>query len=439
MNIPRIAKMLNEIDDRYILEAAEQEVSMEVKTNVRRVVIAAAACLCAIGLMAAGWALFDTKDYLSDYDVDPSYMVQDKMITSDGEGHYFGMIMTKTGFRLLGNGGGDAYNICDVPGCDHTDSSVCPALNRPEFTGLSVYDGRLYWTARQKGADISEVFETVNIMSSALDGSDIRTVRSVPGDVFLDTQYNKYIRAHRGYMYFIGVREPEMIFDPETMTSRQNDPDEAYTLNVWAEELSENGESRKIFSFNYEISRQYTYTSQFYANDLYIMLWSSKDDGSFRRFEVYKIDLKTGNGKRIYITDEYDVSGWWLDGSENLYYTETDPGTEKCSLMRLDIDRGKPKKMFEIKAGSGRVINGKVLSLDGNAGKVYVTDFDGNVTELDFAGLTEQVIETYGYAGIALCGVDSENVILQMCDDRCFAVVPLDGGEGRIVMGEGED
>ena len=436
MNIPKLAELMGDIDSRYILEAAEGDFKMTKRFSIKRAALIAAACLCLVGLMAAGWALFDSKDYLEEYDVDPSYMIQYKMVRSDGEGRYFGIIMCRNGFRLMGSDGSageNAYNICDLPGCDHTDSTICLALNRPEFTGLSVYDGRLYWTARQKGADAAETLDTVNIMSSALDGSDVETLRSVSGDVFTDTQYNKYIRAHRGYMYFIGVHEPEMSFDPETMSSHQKDPDEPYVLNVWAEELNENGESKKIFSFNYENGRQYSYTSQFYANNLYIMLRSTKSDGSFRRFEVYKIDLKTDRGERIYITDEYDVNGWWLDGSENLYYTETDSETGKTSLMMLDLKKGKPKKMFGLpEATVVRVINGKAVGIADR--RVYVTDFDGKTVELDINALTEQVNEAYGYVGISLCGVDNENVILQMCDDACFALVPLDGSEPKMII-----
>lgn len=436
MNIPKLAEYLTDIDTEYILEAENKETEMTKKITFKRALAISAACICIICLMAAGWTLFDSKDYLKDYDVDPSYMIQDKMITSDGDGHYFGIIMTGMGFRLMGSDGSEcenAYNICDVPGCDHTDSSICPALNWFEITGLSVYDGRLYWTARQKGVSTAEVFDTVCIMSSLPDGSDIQTVRSVQGDVFLDTQYGKYIRAHRGYMYFIGIKEPETVFDPETYRSYQKNPDEKYVLNVYAEELKENGTDEKIFSLEYENGRTYSYTSQFYANNLYIMLRSQLYDGSDYRFEVYRIDLKTHESKRIFDTGKYDISGWWIDGSENLWYTETDPETEKASLMKFDLSKKKPKEMFELPY-SGRVINGKAVCLDGNGGKISVCGFDGSVTELDFSDIIEQVEQAYGYAGISLCGVDSENVILQMCDDECFALVPLDGSEPKLII-----
>ena len=78
------------------------------------------------------------------------------------------------------------------------------------------------------------------------------------------------------------------------------------------------------------------------------------------------------------------------------------------------------------------MINGKAVGI--GDGKVYVTDFGGNTVELDITALTEQVKEAYGFAGISLCGVDGENVILQMCDDECFALVPLDGGEPRLII-----
>ena len=440
MNIPKLAEYLTDIDSGYILEAAEKEDSManSGRIKLRRAVIIAAACVCLILLMAAGRTLFDSEKYLREYDVDPSYMIQDKMITSDGEGHYFGVIMCGNGFRLMGSDGSDgenAYNICDVPGCDHTDNKICLALSRPEFTGLSVYDGRLYWTSRQKGVDYAEALETVNIMSSNLDGSDIRLERKAPGEVFSDTVYNKYIRVHRGYMYFIGFKEPETVFDPDTLTSHQKDPDETPSLNVYAEELREDGTSEKIFGYSCENRRFYSYTSQFYANNLYIMIRSDSTDGSGFRFEVFKVDLKTGGSKRVYSTDKYDINGWWLDGSENLYYTETDPETNSTSLMRLDINRGKPKKTLKLPEMSiYRVINGRAVGLDGNAHKLDVVEFDGSVTELDFDDLAKLVEEEYGYAGISLCGVDNENVILQMCDDECFALIPLDGSEPRIII-----
>lgn len=435
MNIPRLAKLLGEADERYILEAAEEETKMTKKITKGKIIAVLAACVCLICLMAAGRALFDSKDYLEDFDADPSYMLQDKMITSDGEGNYFGMIMCRNGFRLMGSdgsGGENAYNICDVPGCDHTDNTVCLALGWPEFTGLSFYDGRLYWTARPKGVDLSERLDTVEILSAKADGSDIRVEREVSGEVFDDTMYNKYIRAHRGYMYFIGVHEPEEVFDPETMTSHKKDPDERYTLNVYAEELKENGGSEKIFSLEYEDGAYTTFTSQFYANDLYIMLKSQNmDDPEKIKFEIYKVDLNSHASKKIYSTEKYDISCWWMGSGERLYFTENG----KSELMELDVGKGRPKKMFNIPNGDIKtVINGKAVSLDGNAEKVWVTDFDGRTTELDFSAMAEQVREEYGYAGIAVCGVDDKNVILQMCDDECFGIVPLDGSEPRLII-----
>lgn len=441
MNIPKFTKILGDIDSRYILEAAEEDIKMTKKFRRAKLFAAAAACVCLICLVAAGWTLFDSKNYLKDYDADPSYMLRDRMITSDGEGRYFGVIMCRNGFRLMGSDGSvgeNAYNICDVQGCDHTDNTVCKALGWTEITGLSVYDGRLYWTARPKGVSAAEVPDAVNIMSANPDGSDIQVVREVPGEVFSDTMYDKYIRAHRGYMYFIGVKKPETVVDREKMSSYQKNPDEQYVLNVYAEELKENGTSEKIFSLDYENGRYYTSTSQFYANNLYIMLKSTDVENSEDfRFEVYRIDLKNHGSKLIFKTDKYDISDWWFDGSEYLYYIETDSESKKMSLIRCSLNSGKPEKMFELpSADIGKVINGKVVCIDVSTEekKVYVSDFDGNEVELDISGLTEQVRREYGYAGISFCGADNENVIMQMCDDECFALVPLDGSEPKLII-----
>lgn len=411
MNIPKSVTLLGDIDDRYIIEAAKEEPQMKRKFGIIKTVGIIAAC---IAIMAAGWTLFDSADYLREYDADPNYMLKDKMVASDGGEHYFGVVRTSHGFRLIGSDGEKTYSICDAENCDHTDPMICKAYTWPEITGVSVYDGRVYWTARK-----IDDYDTVEIRSASLDGTDVTVERTIPLEVNDGTMKSRYIRVHRGKMYLIGYGNGQTGDD---------------SLKVWALDLSGDGKDEKIFTD----SSFGPYSAYFYANNLYIVM-TEYESGEQVRTTVTKIDLKSGKDKVIFKTDKEIPEKYLLDENENMYYVKTDPKTEKPVLVKLDTGSGIEEHLCELRDDPGfcfGIVNGKAVFI--NDRTLYVYGTDGTETVLDISGVCAEVMEKYGDLSISFVGVDEKNVVLSLYYEDCYTLVHLDGSEPRVVLSEKE-
>lgn len=420
MKIPRIIDAMEHVDDKYILEAAESG-GKKKSFGWMKFVAVLAACVC---LVAFSYTLFDSKDYLVDYDVDPSYMLPGVMLASAGD-DYFGIIPTQRGFRLMSYDENTeiATEVCAVEGCDHTDSRICTALQWPFYTGVSVYDGRVYWAAMNK-EDLSQI----SIMSSLYDGSDYQVLKSVPSDVLYAYNAQTYVRAHRGYMYFAGLIEGA------------NDSN----VRITAEELTEDGESFTVFETT-EGNVGYDWSMQIYANTMYIYLptFEIKSEGKVVWTDiVYSYDIQNRKLKKLYSGQIDSASqNCWIDKDENLYYVSYNDENECYALCKLNLKNGKTKTVFdisEIDANEYRylqVMSGIVTAVTPYDDHVFVKHFDGTSVTLDFSDIANYLSENYeGFFSRRFIGADDKYVFFNCCDDENIMAVPLDGSEPKLIF-----
>ena len=415
MNIPKIADAMEHIDDGYILEAAESgsEKGGGIMSKRKTVVLAAiiAACVC---LAAFSYTLFDSKEYLADYDVDPTYMLRGVMLASSGD-NYFGIIRTNLGMLLASNSGGETEPICQKEDCDHANAD-CDARLWWGNMGISAYDGRVYWATIDKND-----FETRLIRSCSLDGDDITTEKTIAGDKAA-LYPTDFVRVHRGYMYFAGGSADG-------------------NIKVIAEELGGDG-SDVIFDKSYlpDIAQTHMYI---YANTMYLAVETFSSDGT-KGLEVNSISLQTGGVKCIYKKKNIERnSSWtvpegpWISPDGKLYYL-SDNGLYSTSMkplsgekLVLDLSDLDPKYNVLY------VMNNKVVCMNSLGNDILVKAFDGAETLLDISSVAEPLKESYGeFYGRRFVGADDKNLYYFFCDDEIIGAIPLDGSDGCILIAD---
>ena len=410
MKIPKIADAMEHVEDRYILEAAESGKAKKPFRWVKFVAVLAA-CVC---LAAFSYTLFDSKDYLEDYDVDPTYMLRGVMLASSGD-NYFGIIRTHRGMLLAKNSGGETEPICQIEGCDHANID-CDARLWWGNMGISAYDGRVYWATIDKND-----FETRLIMSCNLDGGDLTTEKTIAGDKAALYPID-FVRVHRGYMYFAGG---------------SNDGN----IKVIAEELG-GDVSDVIFEKSYlpDIAQTHMYI---YANTMYLAVETFSSDGT-RGLEVNRISLQTGRVKCIFKKKNIERnSSWvvpegpWISPDGKLYYL-SDNGLYSTSMkplsggkLVLDLSDLDPKY------NGLYVMNNKVVCTNSRGNDILVKYFDGTETFLDSSSVAEPLKESYGeFYSYRFIGADDKNLYYGFCDEEIIGAIPLDGSDGRILIAD---
>lgn len=435
MKIPKIIDAMANVDDRYILEAAEcgaQKGKGEKTMNKKKFLIIAAVIAACVCLMAFSYTLFDSKDYLEDYDVDPNYMMPDVMLASNGD-NYFGIIPTQRGFRLMNydTNTETATEVCAVEGCNHTDSGICTALQFPGYTGVSVYEGRVYWAAFNKN-DLAQL----NIMSALPDGSDCQVHKSVPREVISDFNTQMYVRAHRGYMYFAGLMDSAY----------------GYNLRITVEELTENGESFTVFETS-EGNVGYDWNMQIYANTMYIYFSTYKcdadgnavlDNDGYRIWTdlVYSYDIQTRKLTKLYSGHlSLSSDNCWFDNDGNLYYVTYSDKNDCYALIKLNPANGKTETVFNMSEINLEeynyvdVLNGLVVAKKKASDEVLVRRFDSSSVTLDYSSGANYLRENYGgFFSFRLAGSDDNYLFFLCCDDENFMAIPLDGSEPKLII-----
>lgn len=428
MNIPRITEAMEYIDERYILSADENNPTAAKRSWIKYAVIAACFTVC-VALAAFGYTLFDSNDYLPDYDVDPSYMLPEVMLASYDD-NYFGIIRSSRGMYLARNDGSGPVPLCQKEGCDHTDID-CDARLWWGFTGISAYDGRVYWASTQ----MDRQQDSILINSCALDGSDLRTEKEIPWER-ASLYSHDFIRAHRGYMYFAGGVD-------------------GYSgVRVTAEELSENGESLVIFEKSYE-GKYINSNIQFYANTIYIMInsFNMKDDFHTNNpfhmeyyqtyneeFEVYEYDIRTGKTKQICNLNR-ELIDVFIDAEGNIYHLEDNPENGFKALWKLSTNTKKDEMLYDFSEEDPdykyfNVVNGYVVATMADSDDICVKDFDGNTTILSIKPAKDALLEEYDYFVRAFIGNDGKNLFFYCNDQETIAAVPLDGSDAYILIAD---
>ncbi len=151
--------------------------------------------------------IFDTDEYMPDYDADAGALLPNSAICHFCEGktkgkadgiYYYTPMQDSRTIHYLDKSLLIDDVLCIKPECSHDDKS-CGAYV-PDIHGLTVYDGRLCWLGGTQD-NSGDMY----IYSSALDGTDRKAQRSVdvykyPHEYSSNNSFDSVI-FHRGYMY----------------------------------------------------------------------------------------------------------------------------------------------------------------------------------------------------------------------------------------------
>ena len=411
MNVPRIIDAMNYVDDRYISGSIEYRRSVKKKINLwKYIAVAAYIVLILTAGVAGGWLL--------DFEADPNFMFPNTSFceTSDA---YYGIVPSDAGNRIMyyAKSNGAHGILCAKVGCNH-DSSDCNALVYPTASGISAYDGRLYWAARDMDNDL-----VMSIFSLRLDGTDRQVVKVIPEEELDGLNGSVYVKVHRGYMYFAGASYDDGM------------------IRVTAEELSRHGDRITLLERAGDNIKM-----QMSGNKITMLIHSTViGENGIRKntVEVYEWNTATRVFTGIFSGEvPINVFDMRLDG-EIVYLTGSDP--EKKSIPSavycLDINSREFSLKFDfsdVSEGFGcpYLSDGKVTAMSADNSLVCVKDYDGNGVIYNDMSIFDNelkfVIEAID-ADFTLSrryiGANDKYLFFDYCDGRYLVAVPTDGRE----------
>ena len=284
--------------------------------------------------------LFDTDEYLPDYDTDCGYR---NVYATEGYCETETTIYGVWGDQICfwDKQTGISGPLCGKPECDHLPSNVdCNAYWSGGSPRLSVYDGKLYFV----GGDVNEPGSDY-IWRMNTDGTERQRLRRV-GDRPDGSYGNNLVMFHRGYVYFSGMIN----------TVTEGEP--ADRLYIYAEKI-DTGEKVEIQDRTGHAGERMAYAIQWKGNNFYILTYvsdfgNSANNSVNRSFEILRWNAKTHVMDTLYSVEGGTMLPKDLGVSEDgktLYLRGTaDFGTDECApaLYELDIESGTLTRSFTV-------------------------------------------------------------------------------------------
>lgn len=372
--------------------------------------------------------MFDTDEYLPDYDVDLSSV--HRFSTLDN------LCSTETTVYSIRNGldagsslfitymdkaTGISLPLCGKPECMHNDGNCNANVNRPR--GLCVYDGKLYWQ------DYGQV------MRMNLDGTEREKVC-----YYSDYGSNLVIVFHRGYVYY---------------TSEKNDIKDGKAGNrvrVCALPLAGGDPIVLLDRF---VDGGVNCLLMPVGRDVYIMLnmalqkKGGGEDDLRDRVELLRWDTKTRKGELLYSADApegavYSRYSFRPIPGDGIYFDLCGvPRDFRQIVYRYSFETGEVEPIMELYEGPGDYFTAPFFTRDyiivehGGTGD---TLFYRNMLLYNYEGEpVKRLTPGDEYYFQTFFGMDEEN-LYGMCtileEDRkfdAFFAVPLDGSEVILI------
>lgn len=314
--------------------------------------------------------------------------------------------------------------LCGKPECRHTDETCNAHVFSSAAEGLSYYNGRIYWIASD--------FQGVHIFSSALDGTDRRTVRDLDRSLFSRPTANRYVMLHRGYMYLCGG------------TSEVSNNIPTYGSFVYSVPIDGGEDGTIIWENKYsdpEIG--VSCFMQPYRTSLYFMEATWKGDVDMLtlcRWDVTAQELETlFEGEVPFSPNEF-----WVE-EDYILFSDALSG----NIYKYEFESGKIGLLFDFNSGgssydrlqfSDDKIIGWVLN-DDRTIVIRVADFTGNTILMEKLDMPEYRECGFGHI---FCGADQNNLYFYLMmtrsdesnsDNICgeLVEVSLDIGEVRVL------
>lgn len=251
---------------------------------------------------------FHTEEHLPEYDMQNQFGMLSAICETE-EAYYFSATFGKY-LWYVNKETGECGKLCGNPQCRHNHSACNAYVYSTLRSGISLYDGRLYWIGEPDYTS-SEYF----IWSMKTDGTDRRKEQRIQEFV---SDYNPMVRLHRGYIYTASV-----IFDVEGASPTT-------TLHLTQSILGKEDSTKTIFEVTRE-GEQIGYQYQIYRNDLYLMYYYSGE------LYIYKYDIEEEKTSCIYEAKDTSLKSYnlWVDET-GLYWAEKDDTLTGYAIMKYD-------------------------------------------------------------------------------------------------------
>ncbi len=371
--------------------------------------------------------MFDTDEYLPDYDVDLSSI--HRLSTGD---NFCG---TETTVYYIRNGHqadsprlitymdkatGVSLPLCGKPECMHDDENCNAYVFSP--AGLSVYNGKLYWQ------------DSGQVMRMNLDGTEREKLRNCAVSVS-----SQCIAFHRGYVYY---------------TTESNDAENGvagYRLKIYASSL-DGGSFVLLDRF---VEGGVNCLLKPVGREVYIMLnmalqkKGGGEDDLQDRVELLRWDTKTRQGELLYSADApegavYSRYSFRPIPGDGIYFDLCgEPRDFRQIVYKYSFETGEAEPFMELYKGPEDYFTAPFFTRD------YIIVEHGGTGDTLF--YRDMLLYTYegemvkrltpgdAYYFQIFYGMDEEN-LYGMCtiieEDKwleVFFAAPLDGGEGIII------
>lgn len=397
--------------------------------------------------------MFDTEEYLPDYDADPSnlqcFSTWTVALCSTEDSIYSSLHVLGRNTQLIvytDKATGISLPLCGKPECLHNDVTCNASAGPLGIAGLAVYDGKLYW-----GLCGNSVIQRMN-----LDGTGRETVCATSLNFRENMNANPMVMFHRGYYYMAGTKH-QLIINGKA----------ASLVTVRAQPL-DGGDSVTILERTLDFMGP-TCLLKPVGNDIYILVQGfdytdpENEEGEYSCLELYRWDSKTRKGEQLLswrgtpggLSIEKQSffpvpgDGIYLDGFEYVPIVggDGDGYTYVSHVIKYSFETGKLENVFQLQGGEGEYYDDPFYARDFILFNHSMSSPDGERTHeallYDYQGSLIRRIDMGDYYFSPLMGVDDDYLYGQTfiastegfgSDQKLFAV-PLDGGE-LLTIGE---
>ncbi len=369
---------------------------------------------------------FDTADVLPRYDHDKSWGrrvgVTDSFVTN-GTLYYVDNSNSRSLISYCDLATGISGPLCGKPECPHNDAQ-CNAYVPNYYFRLSLYDGKLYWTAFDEEKNPA-------IYCMNLDATDRVKVCSMDRSRHQKVHGNRILAFHRGYAIYAGRTSTV-----SQGIARQGVLAYAVSLSTGEETVLLEQECEEGFYAEIEIV---PYRDRVYQIVEHGSVGPVEDDAGIS-FSIFEWSLKTHENVSLYSrTGDFPFREAWptedgllLSSAVNGDIYKFDFATHEFAFL-FDFYDGEDQH-GGMEFSNDYIINW-TLTEEGIP-RLRVTDLEGGVVYDGELDLPDWPTQGFGYA---LMGADDENVYLRLESLRkekplkewfvkTIVQIPLDGG-----------
>lgn len=309
---------------------------------------------------------FQTKEYLSEYDMQNQFGMLSAICETDKAyyyssifGHYLWYVDKETG---------EYGKLCGNPQCKHEGGACNAYMYTSPMSGLSLYNGRIYWVSTPNDSS-SEYY----LYSMNLSGTDRKQEQKL---IDFAAGINPMVRLHRGYVYAAVRRSDVQGGIPiETLKITQALLGEESSEKIIFELTYEGG----TIGYNYQLFRDKMYLIYIYKGSYYVMEYNIEED---EMSLCYQKEGGNVNTKNIWV-DENGLY-WVEDGIENADYTIMK--YDFISRESYSIKKEENHLKLSPKIGCGYFIQ---TAAQKNGLQYWIKDYEGKMIREDQIQLLE--------------------------------------------------